>query len=179
MTKDFKDNSMRTVPKEDGEDRDVICHASAWDFYDTKNPQTDGRFRIKMCTNKNQEDFTVIHHEMGHTQYQMAYSEPVDERPMIFRDGANPGFHEAIGDTIALSVSTPAHLEKIANKLTPTTTTSEAITTDAMTTDAMTTDGMTTMPDSTMGPTGPTGPTAASDEPNAYSLAADSTSAPS
>lgn len=44
-----------------------------------------------MCTDKNQEDFTVIHHEMGHTQYQMSYSVPKGERPLVFRDGANPG----------------------------------------------------------------------------------------
>jgi peptidyl-dipeptidase A len=66
-------------------------------------------FRIKMCTEVNYEDFVVIHHEMGHIQYYLQYA----EQPYNFRDGANPGFHEAIGDTIALSVSTPKHLQKI------------------------------------------------------------------
>lgn len=47
--------------------------------------------RIKMCTDKTQEEFIVIHHEMGHTEYQMAYSVPMGERPLVFRDGANPG----------------------------------------------------------------------------------------
>ncbi|XP_037804888.1 angiotensin-converting enzyme-like [Penaeus monodon] len=115
MTEDFWENSLFREPDPP---RKAICHASAWDFYDTVNPREDGRFRIKMCTNKNQEDFIVIHHEMGHTQYQMAYSEPTEDRPLVFRDGANPGFHEAIGDTIALSVTTPAHLFLIADRLT-------------------------------------------------------------
>ncbi|XP_063603044.1 angiotensin-converting enzyme-like [Penaeus indicus] len=115
MTDDFWENSLF---KEPDPPRKAICHASAWDFFDTVNPREEGRFRIKMCTNKNQEDFIVIHHEMGHTQYQMAYSEPTDLRPLVFRDGANPGFHEAIGDTIALSVTTPAHLLLIADRLT-------------------------------------------------------------
>jgi peptidyl-dipeptidase A len=83
--------------------REVLCHASAWDFCDGQN------YRIKMCTEVNYEDFVVIHHEMGHIQYYLQYA----EQPYNFRDGANPGFHEAIGDTIALSVSTPKHLQKI------------------------------------------------------------------
>ncbi|CAL4058602.1 unnamed protein product [Meganyctiphanes norvegica] len=114
MTDDFKQNSLKTEPN-----HTVVCHASAWDFYDTENPRTEGEFRIKMCTDKNQEDFIVIHHEMGHIEYQMAYSVREDESrmPMVFRDGANPGFHEAIGDTIALSVSTPKHLQMIEDDL--------------------------------------------------------------
>lgn len=83
--------------------RDVLCHASAWDFCDGQN------YRIKMCTDVNFEDFIIIHHEMGHIQYFMQYA----NQPITFREGANPGFHEAIGDTIALSVSTPQHLQKI------------------------------------------------------------------
>jgi len=117
MTEDFKNNSMKEQP----ENRTVVCHASAWDFYDTEKPiKEKGEFRIKMCTDKNQEDFTVIHHEMGHIEYQMSYSSRGEEQstmPMVFRDGANPGFHEAIGDTIALSVSTPTHLKDIEDKL--------------------------------------------------------------
>ncbi|KAK7092762.1 uncharacterized protein [Littorina saxatilis] len=84
-------------------DRDLVCHASAWDFFNGKD------FRIKMCTSVNQEDLITIHHEMGHIQYFMQYR----RQPQVFRDGANPGFHEAVGDTIALSVSTPGHLRKI------------------------------------------------------------------
>ncbi|XP_069675481.1 angiotensin-converting enzyme-like isoform X2 [Periplaneta americana] len=83
--------------------RVVVCHASAWDFCDRKD------FRIKMCTKVNMEDFVTIHHEMGHIQYYIQYK----NQPYALRSGANPGFHEAVGDTIALSVSTPQHLEKV------------------------------------------------------------------
>ncbi|CAG2062078.1 unnamed protein product [Timema podura] len=83
--------------------REVVCHASAWDFCDGAD------FRIKMCTKINMEDFVTIHHEMGHIQYYIQYK----DQPDTLRSGANPGFHEAIGDTIALSVATPQHLEKI------------------------------------------------------------------
>lgn len=62
-----------------------------------------------MCTQVNLEDFITIHHEMGHIQYYLLYK----DQPYTFRGGANPGFHEAVGDTIALSVSTPTHLAKI------------------------------------------------------------------
>lgn len=62
-----------------------------------------------MCTKIDREHFTTIHHEMGHIQYFMSYR----YQPAIFRTGANPGFHEAIGDTIALSVSTSRHFQKI------------------------------------------------------------------
>ncbi|KAF5302725.1 hypothetical protein FQR65_LT08467 [Abscondita terminalis] len=85
------------------EDREILCHASAWDFYDRQD------FRIKMCTEVNYEDFITVHHEMGHIQYFILYK----DQPIAFRNGANPGFHEAVGDTIALSVATPNHLQKI------------------------------------------------------------------
>lgn len=62
-----------------------------------------------MCTEVTFEYFTTIHHEMGHIEYFQQYK----DQPITFRDGANPGFHEAIGDTIALSVSTPKHLQRI------------------------------------------------------------------
>ena len=83
-------------------DRDVVCHASAWDvdFADD--------LRLKMCIEINEEDFRTIHHELGHNFYQRAY----DRQPFLMRDSANDGFHEAIGDTIALSV-TPEYLVKI------------------------------------------------------------------
>ena len=82
-------------------DREVVCHASAWDvdFVDD--------LRLKMCIEINDEDFRTIHHELGHNFYQRAYT----SQPFLFRDSANDGFHEAIGDTIALSV-TPEYLVK-------------------------------------------------------------------
>ena len=83
-------------------DRDVVCHASAWDI-DFAND-----VRLKMCIQVTGEDFLTVHHELGHNFYQRAYS----QRPYLFRDSANDGFHEAIGDTIALSV-TPDYLVKL------------------------------------------------------------------
>lgn len=65
--------------------------------------------RIKQCTTVSMEDLVVAHHEMGHIQYFMQYK----HLPLTFREGANPGFHEAIGDVLALSVSTPKHLHSI------------------------------------------------------------------
>ena len=83
-------------------DRDVICHASAWDV-DAKDD-----LRIKMCTKVNSDDFVTIHHELGHNFYQRAYN----QQPFLYQNGANGGFHEAIGDFIALSV-TPEYLVQI------------------------------------------------------------------
>jgi peptidyl-dipeptidase A len=98
LPKTFWERSMLVKPR----DRDVVCHASAWDI-DAKDD-----VRIKMCVDPTEEDFSTIHHELGHNFYQRAY----DTQPVIFRDSANDGFHEAIGDTIALSV-TPEYLVKI------------------------------------------------------------------
>ena len=84
-------------------DREVVCHASAWDV-DNKDD-----LRIKMCTKVNADDFTTIHHEMGHNFYQRAYN---DQPLRIYMEGANDGFHEAIGDFIALSI-TPQYLVDI------------------------------------------------------------------
>ncbi|KOC59071.1 Angiotensin-converting enzyme, partial [Habropoda laboriosa] len=84
-------------------DRDMICHASAWDFYDSKD------FRIKQCSRVNMEDLLTAHHEMGHIEYYLQYK----NQPTVFKEGANPGFHEAVGDVIALSASTPSHLKAI------------------------------------------------------------------
>ena len=83
-------------------DREVICHASAWDI-DNKDD-----VRIKMCTKVNSEDFVTIHHELGHNYYQRAYN----QQPYLYLNGANDGFHEAIGDFIALSI-TPQYLVQI------------------------------------------------------------------
>jgi peptidyl-dipeptidase A len=98
LPKTFWERSMFTKPK----DREVVCHASAWDidFVDD--------LRIKMCIDITAEDFTTIHHELGHNYYQRAY----DRQPVLFRDSANDGFHEAVGDTIALSV-TPEYLVRL------------------------------------------------------------------
>ena len=84
------------------QDREVVCHASAWDVDQVED------LRIKMCIHQTAEDFSTIHHELGHNFYQRAYS----KLPVIFRDSADDGFHEAIGDTIALSV-TPEYLVRI------------------------------------------------------------------
>ncbi|XP_015434614.1 PREDICTED: angiotensin-converting enzyme-like [Dufourea novaeangliae] len=84
-------------------DREMICHASAWDFYDGQD------FRIKQCTRINMEDLMTAHHEMGHVEYYLQYK----NQPTVFKEGANPGFHEAVGDVIALSASTPSHLKSI------------------------------------------------------------------
>jgi peptidyl-dipeptidase A len=94
----FYTRSLFTKPA----DRDVICHASAWDL-DAKDD-----IRIKMCIQKTGEEFNVIHHELGHNFYQRAYK----NQPVFFQNSANDGFHEAIGDTIALSV-TPKYLKQI------------------------------------------------------------------
>ncbi len=83
-------------------DREVICHASAWDIDNADD------IRIKMCTKVNGDDFVTIHHELGHNYYQRAYK----NQPFLYKNGANDGFHEAIGDTVALSI-TPDYLVKI------------------------------------------------------------------
>jgi len=94
----FWERSMFTRPR----DREVVCHASAWDV-DYKDD-----LRIKMCIEQTATDFVTIHHELGHNFYQRAYK----DQPPLFANGANDGFHEAIGDTIALSV-TPEYLKRI------------------------------------------------------------------
>ena len=94
----FWERSLFVRPK----DREVVCHASAWDV------DLDADVRIKMCIEPTAEDFTTIHHELGHNFYQRAYN----TKPFLFRDSANDGFHEAVGDTIALSI-TPEYLVKL------------------------------------------------------------------
>jgi peptidyl-dipeptidase A len=83
-------------------DRDVDCHASAWDI------DADEDLRIKMCIHIDADNFTTVHHEEGHNEYQRAYR----KLPFLFRGGANDGFHEAIGDSIALSI-TPEYLKEL------------------------------------------------------------------
>lgn len=94
----FWERSLLTKPR----DREVVCHASAWPI-DEKDD-----VRIKMCIKPTAEEFTVIHHELGHVYYFLGYG----KQPFLFRNGANDGFHEAIGDTVALSI-TPAYLKQI------------------------------------------------------------------
>jgi peptidyl-dipeptidase A len=94
----FYQRSQITKPA----DREVVCHASAWDI-DNKDD-----LRIKMCTKVNAGDFVTIHHELGHNFYQRAYN----KQPILYLNGANDGFHEAIGDFIALSI-TPQYLVDI------------------------------------------------------------------
>jgi len=94
----FWERSLFTKPR----DRDVVCHASAWDI-DNKDD-----LRVKMCIQIRDVDFVTIHHELGHNFYQRAYN----SQPFLFETGANDGFHEAIGDTIALAV-TPEYLKQI------------------------------------------------------------------
>ncbi|MCC6585197.1 MAG: M2 family metallopeptidase [Bryobacterales bacterium] len=98
LPKTFWERSQFTKPK----DREVVCHASAWDVDNVED------LRIKMCIETTAEEFAVIHHELGHNFYQRAYN----QQPFLFRDSANDGFHEAIGDTIALSI-TPEYLVKL------------------------------------------------------------------
>ena len=94
----FWERSLLVKPR----DREVECHASAWDV------QADGDLRIKMCIRVKEEDLVTIHHEIGHSFYQRAYL----GQPFLFQSSANDGFHEALGDAVALSV-TPAYLARL------------------------------------------------------------------
>jgi len=94
----FWQRSMLIKPR----DRDVVCHASAWPM------DSDTDVRIKQCIEASEESLTTIHHELGHIYYFLLYK----DQPQIFQNGAHDGFHEAIGDTVTLSL-TPEHLKKI------------------------------------------------------------------
>ncbi len=94
----YWENSQFVKPR----DRDVVCHASAWDM------NMGGDVRTKMCIKPNEEDFTTIYHELGHLYYDLAYN----KQPPLFQAGANDGFHEAIGDTIVLAM-TPSYLHSV------------------------------------------------------------------
>ncbi len=94
----FWQRSQLTRPR----DRDVVCHASAWDL-DSRDD-----IRIKMCIQIDADNFQTVHHELGHNYYQRAYQ----EQPFLFQNGANDGFHEAIGDFVALN-ATPDYLVRI------------------------------------------------------------------
>lgn len=94
----FWQRSMITKPR----DREVVCHASAWDVDNVED------LRIKMCTRVNADDFVTVHHELGHNYFQRAYN----RQPYLYLNSANDGFHEAIGDMIALSI-TPEYLVQV------------------------------------------------------------------
>ena len=93
----FWTRSLFTKPR----DREVVCHASAWDV------TSSGDLRLKMCIRPEEEHLITIHHELGHNYYQRAYL----KQPFLYMDAAIDAFHEAVGDTLALSV-TPAYLVK-------------------------------------------------------------------
>ncbi|XP_045116015.1 angiotensin-converting enzyme-like isoform X1 [Portunus trituberculatus] len=99
MPEEFWRNSIIEKPQ----GRELVCHASAWDFCNGQD------FRIKQCTEVTMRDLITVHHEMGHIQYYLQYK----HLPLVFQQGANPGFHEAVGDVLALSVATPKHLNKV------------------------------------------------------------------
>src|SRR4051794_38589361 len=98
LPKTFWERSQFVHPR----DREVVCHASAWDVNNVDD------LRVKMCIEVNADYFTTVHHELGHNFYQRAYN----KQPFLFRGGGNDGFHEAIGDSIALSI-TPAYLKTL------------------------------------------------------------------
>jgi len=95
LPESFWTNSMLTKPA----DRDVVCHASAWDM-DNGND-----VRIKQCVEPTEEEFSTLHHELGHIYYYLMYK----DQPLLFKGGAHDGFHEAVGDTLTLSM-TPGYL---------------------------------------------------------------------
>lgn len=97
LPESFYENSLIKKPK----DRNVVCHASAWDLDNGNDP------RIKQCVEINEEQFGTLHHELGHIYYYLMYK----QLPSVFKGGAHDGFHEAIGDTIQLSM-TPAYLKE-------------------------------------------------------------------
>ena len=99
LPKTFWERSLFVKPR----DRSVVCHASAWNLDPANND-----LRIKMCIEKNEEDFITIHHELGHNFYYQAYN----HIPTVFQAGANDGFHEAFGDLLTLSI-TPDYLVDI------------------------------------------------------------------
>jgi len=100
MPDKFWSESMLQKPK-DG--RNVVCHPSAYDFGNGKD------FRIKQCTEVNQEDFVIVNHEMGHIQYYLQYK----HQSFLYREGANPGFHEGVGNILSLAVGTATYFQKL------------------------------------------------------------------
>ena len=99
LPESFYEKSQLIKPR----DRDVVCHASAWQM----NPDASD-VRMKMCIQPNEEELTTIYHELGHIYYYLAYK----DQPPMFQSGAHDGFHEAIGDTVVLSM-TPDYLKSL------------------------------------------------------------------
>ena len=95
----FYEKSLLQKPN----DREVVCHASAWDF------SLYNDVRIKQCVEITHNHLVTLHHELGHIQYYLQYW----DLPYVYREGANPGFHEAVGDLMSLSVDTPTHLQTL------------------------------------------------------------------
>eukprot|EP00096_Caligus_rogercresseyi_P012149 TRINITY_DN5005_c0_g1_i1.p1 TRINITY_DN5005_c0_g1~~TRINITY_DN5005_c0_g1_i1.p1 ORF type:complete len:671 (-),score=146.93 TRINITY_DN5005_c0_g1_i1:391-2403(-) len=100
MPDNFWKDSMLVRP-DDG--RNVVCHASAWDFHNNKD------YRIKQCTSINQDDFSTVHHEMGHVEYYLQYK----NLSFLFQSGANYGFHEGVADILSLAVSTTDYYKSL------------------------------------------------------------------
>ena len=98
LPESFYQNSMLVQPR----DREVVCHASAWDI------NFQGDVRIKMCIQPDEDNLMTIYHELGHIYYDLAYN-PL---PVLFQSGAHDGFHEAVGDTMMLSM-TPRYLNSV------------------------------------------------------------------
>ena len=91
LPESFWQRSLLVKPQ----DREVVCHASAWSM--------DGKddVRIKMCIEPTQDHLFTIYHELGHIYYFLAYK----DQPIVFQSGAHDGFHEAVGDTVTLSIT--------------------------------------------------------------------------
>jgi hypothetical protein len=100
MPEKFWSGSILEKPKDN---RELTCHASAWDFYNGED------FRIKQCTRVNQEDFVTVNHEMGHIQYYLQYK----NQSYLYRSGANPGFHEGVADILSLAVGTATYFQRL------------------------------------------------------------------
>ncbi|KAI4468733.1 angiotensin-converting enzyme [Holotrichia oblita] len=99
LSPEFWRNSLFEKPN----NRKVQCTASAWDFCNKID------YRLKQCTEVTMDDLITVHHEMAHIQYYLQYS----EQPYLYRDGANPGFHEGIANAMVLSVYNPVHLHRV------------------------------------------------------------------
>merc|ERR1712106_912532 len=92
-----------SILEKPADNRELTCHASAWDFYNGED------FRIKQCTRVNQEDFVTVNHEMGHIQYYLQYK----NQSYFYRTGANPGFHEGVADILSLAVGTATYFQRL------------------------------------------------------------------
>jgi len=78
-------------------------HASCWHI----DLETD--IRSLQSIEPNARWFFTAHHELGHGYYFKAYTRP--EVPYLLRLGAAPGFHEGVGELIALASSQVPYLQ--------------------------------------------------------------------